>query len=54
MNAQRELDLLVDLTRLLERYGPETFEKLASGRPATAAADEHYGRSTGQDGRCSW
>ena len=30
MNEQRELDLLVDITRLLKKYGPEAFERLAN------------------------
>lgn len=29
MKAQRELDLLVDLAKLLKKYGPEPFESLA-------------------------
>ncbi len=29
MRTQRELDLLVDLAKLLKKYGPETFESLA-------------------------
>ncbi|MBA7501486.1 hypothetical protein ES706_00056 [subsurface metagenome] len=30
MKTQRESDLLIDLAKLLKKYGPETFEALAS------------------------
>lgn len=57
MTTQKELDLLVDLAKLLKRHGPETFESLATTISSPEMTQElssiltqvaRTGRKTGQ------
>ena len=41
MNEGREFDLLVDLSRLLKKYGPEVFDRLAKQLSAPIRRTAH-------------